>query len=82
MHPNVPSPTPPVPARGTPAPARERNNARPVAWEGVDLDEGAAQLERLTDEIAFLDRSAFLPASYRPATGLVRHVPVSPLLTA
>ncbi|MBB1257047.1 ATP-grasp domain-containing protein, partial [Streptomyces alkaliterrae] len=82
MYPNVPSPARPGPASATLAPPGEQNDHRPVTLEGVDLDEGTARLERLTDEIVFLDRSAFLPASYRPATGLVRHVPVSPLLTA
>ncbi|MFJ7242909.1 ATP-grasp domain-containing protein [Streptomyces olivaceus] len=63
-------------------PAAPAPDTRPVTLEGVDAGDGAAHLERLADEIVFLDRSAFLPASYRPATGLVRHEPVSPLLTA
>ncbi|MGD9485868.1 ATP-grasp domain-containing protein [Streptomyces sp. TRM70308] len=80
MRPNDPSPVPSASA-AFPS-AREPEDPRPVTLEGVALDEGTAHLERLADEIVFLDRSAFLPASCRPATGLVRHVPVSPLLTA
>ncbi|MGC9438086.1 ATP-grasp domain-containing protein [Streptomyces sp. WG5] len=86
MRPNA---TPPARPRTRPGPApaafppvREPEGARPVTLEGVEADEGTAHLERLADEIVFLDRSAFLPATCRPATGLVRHEPVSPLLTA
>ncbi|WP_039831368.1 ATP-grasp domain-containing protein [Streptomyces viridosporus] len=82
MRPNDPSPVRPWPAPAALPPARESDDPRPVTLEGVAIDEGTAHLERLADEIVFLDRSAFLPASYRPATGLVRHEPVSPLLTA
>ncbi|GAA3379546.1 hypothetical protein GCM10020367_63540 [Streptomyces sannanensis] len=54
----------------------------PTALEGVAADQGLALLDDLVGEVAFLDRSAFLPASFRPAVNWLRHVPVSPLLTA
>ncbi|NGO72125.1 ATP-grasp domain-containing protein [Streptomyces boncukensis] len=51
-----------------------------IALEGVDAAEGLRTLEDLVDEVAFLDRSAFLPASFQPAVPWLHHEPVSPLL--
>ncbi|WP_267242586.1 ATP-grasp domain-containing protein [Streptomyces sp. PR69] len=62
-----------------PAPAAP---ARAATLEGVPAGEGLAALGELVDEVVFLDRSAFLPASFRPAVDWLRHEPVSPLLTA
>ncbi|MEV1048228.1 ATP-grasp domain-containing protein [Streptomyces sp. NPDC049916] len=51
-----------------------------VVMEGLDASEGLAALAEVIDTAAFLDRSAFLPASFQPAVPWLRHEPVSPLL--
>ncbi|SFC93156.1 ATP-grasp domain-containing protein [Streptomyces aidingensis] len=83
---------PPSPAVPAARPAARTDRAMPVpppkgrrpatALEGVDAGEGLALLADLVDEVAFLDRSAFLPSSFRPVPGWLRHEAVSPLLTA
>ncbi|WP_225102423.1 ATP-grasp domain-containing protein [Streptomyces sp. CoH27] len=75
----MPSPDPAAP---TAAPALEGAPVAAVtALEGVAADQGLALLGDLVDEVVFLDRSAFLPASFLPVVDWLRHVPVSPLLT-
>jgi len=71
-----------TPPRCVAVTVRETTPTKPVtALEGVAAGEGLSLLGRLTDDVVFLDRSSFLPASFRPAADWLRHVPVSPLLT-
>ncbi|GAA3736728.1 ATP-grasp domain-containing protein [Streptomyces tremellae] len=51
-----------------------------VRLDGVDADEGLALLGELVDRVAWLDRSAFLSASFGHPAPWLRHVAVSPLL--
>ncbi|MEW2069880.1 ATP-grasp domain-containing protein [Streptomyces sp. NPDC007346] len=52
----------------------------PVVVDGVRADEGLALLAEQVDRVAWLDRSAFLTASFGHPAPWLHHVPASPLL--
>ncbi|MGC0417353.1 ATP-grasp domain-containing protein [Embleya sp. AB8] len=62
---------------GTESAAGDALSAEPASLVGIDASEGLRLLGELVDDVVWLDRTASMPASFRPAVPWLRHEMVS-----